>query len=123
MIPTDARPMPKAAMPCSQRGVLKTLCVPNFWFRSSEQRKTPPNFTSSPKRQALFLEVKEGIFSIERGVGGQSQLQGVVDRLEEVHLAPGKRGRDVFGCTVLEGREGPAKQETSEHSFGGAKDL
>ena len=46
-------PMPKATMPCSHSGVLNTRSSPYRSFRSSEQRNTPPNFTSSPKRIAL----------------------------------------------------------------------
>jgi hypothetical protein len=47
-------PMPKATIPCSQRGVLKTLSFPYFLFKSKEHLKTPPNFTSSPKSTALL---------------------------------------------------------------------
>ncbi len=48
-------PMPKATIPCSQRGVLNTLSFPYFLFKSKEHRKTPPNFTSSPKSTALLF--------------------------------------------------------------------
>lgn len=38
---------------CSQRGVLKTLLLPNLSASPVVQRKTPPKLTSSPKTNAL----------------------------------------------------------------------
>lgn len=38
---------------CSQRGVLKTLCLPNLSANPVVQRKTPPKLTSSPNTYAL----------------------------------------------------------------------
>lgn len=47
--------MPKATIPCSHKGVLKTLSSPYFLFKSSEHLKTPPNLTSSPKSTELLI--------------------------------------------------------------------
>ena len=54
--------MANPIIPCSQRGVLKTLSVPYFWLRSREQRKTPPNLTSSPKVDTLEVKGKINYF-------------------------------------------------------------
>jgi len=47
-------PIPKATIPYSHKGVLKTLSSPYFLFKSREHLKTPPNLTSSPNRTALY---------------------------------------------------------------------
>ena len=41
--------MPKPTMPCSLSGVLNTRAEPKRSRRSTVQRNTPPNATSSPK--------------------------------------------------------------------------
>ncbi len=51
--PAVAAPIAKPAMPCSLRGVLNTRSVPYLELSPIEQRNTPPNLTSSPKRRAL----------------------------------------------------------------------
>ena len=48
-------PIPKAAIPYSQSGVLKTLSSPYFLLRSIEHLNTPPNLTSSPNKIALKI--------------------------------------------------------------------
>ena len=48
MNPIFARPIPNAAIPYSQSGVLKTLSVPYFSLRFYVHLNTPPNLTSSP---------------------------------------------------------------------------
>lgn len=78
---------------CSQSGVLKTLSVPYFSFSPWEQRKTPPNLTSSPKRKALGFEA-----NLLR-VGAQFYVEGVVDGRVEVHLLP-VGGLDLGGGVV-----------------------
>lgn len=50
--------MAKAAIPYSHKGVLKTLSVPYFSFKSKVHLNTPPNLTSSPKIEAVLSEAK-----------------------------------------------------------------
>lgn len=52
VIPELANPIPKAAIPYSHKGVLNTLDVPYFSFKSTVHLNTPPNLTSSPKIKA-----------------------------------------------------------------------
>jgi hypothetical protein len=51
--PAAAYPIPKPAMPCSDKGVLKTRSFPNSSRKSTQARNTPPNATSSPNTQAV----------------------------------------------------------------------
>ncbi|MPC19008.1 hypothetical protein E2C01_011911 [Portunus trituberculatus] len=53
--PPTAEPMANPAIPCSQRGVLKTRSFPNLSCSPIVQRNTPPNPTSSPN----MTETKE----------------------------------------------------------------
>lgn len=74
VIPIEAIPIPKAAIPYSHKGVLNTLSVPYLAFNPRVALNTPPNFTSSPKItavlsfsktifKALFIAVSKFIFS------------------------------------------------------------
>jgi hypothetical protein len=74
-MPTEASPIPNAAMPCSHNGVLNTQSVPYFSFRLIVHLNTPPNFTSSPNinvflsdsiymSNALFIAWNMFIFSV-----------------------------------------------------------
>ena len=51
--PADAAPMANPAIPCSERGVLKTRALPYFCCNPIEHLKTPPKATSSPNTRAL----------------------------------------------------------------------
>ncbi|KAH9389734.1 hypothetical protein TYRP_007281 [Tyrophagus putrescentiae] len=64
--PAVARPMPKPAMPCSQRGVLKTRSLPNLSCRLTVHLKTPPKATSSPKTTvvgSVASEISRALFT------------------------------------------------------------
>lgn len=49
----ETRPLCLPLFTCSQSGELNTRSSPNSSFKSTEQRKTPPNATSSPKTTAV----------------------------------------------------------------------
>lgn len=51
--PLTANPMPNPMIPCSDRGVLKTLSMPKRSYSPEVHLNTPPYFTSSPKTFVL----------------------------------------------------------------------